>query len=56
MADGFDAKSGNLNTGFVAYQDEEHGLGFKVAQELCSQSRAGRPSRRLTTSEPHYLH
>ncbi len=51
MADGFDGKQSSLNTGFIAYQDEEHGLGYKVAQDICGNVGGGRPSRRLTTSD-----
>ena len=51
MADGFDKKQTSLNTGFIAYQDEEHGLGFKVAQKVGLTSGGGRPTRRLTTAD-----
>ncbi len=52
MADGAHNKEmGKLNTGFIAYQDEEHGLGFKVAQNICEKSGGGRPTRRSTTTD-----
>ncbi len=52
MADGAHNKQmGKMNTGFIAYQDEEHGLGYKVAQNLCERTGGGRPSRRSTTSD-----
>ncbi|MGV6802010.1 MAG: hypothetical protein ACWA5L_08840 [bacterium] len=41
MADGFHEKS----TGFIAYQDEEHGLGHQVAQKLGEQMQRTSPRR-----------
>lgn len=46
MADGSSIKTQSLGTGgFIAYQDEEHGLGFQIASELANGTRgAGGPA------------